>query len=494
MDKILAQKYAEEFNLPYELACIISRRFPDYNEAKKFLYPDLNMLNNPELLPDIQKAVEEILGALKNNDNILIYAHDDPDGYTSATILYQTLLDIRRNSQPEIFVYTINREKDGYVLNPEVLKEYTGKKVKLLITVDFGISNQKNFEIARTTGLNLIICDHHETELHNFPVPAIDPKRKDSKYPFRELAGVGVTLKLSQTLYKKGLGLSTEEFFKLKKDFLVIAMLGTLADRVMPLDENRVLCYEGMKFFNEIDKPWAKYFLMDNPISIPRIFNAIIPLLQSAALENSSLGIDFFLNNNFIGVVEKLKSIEMKRKENIDYLFQLALNAAKVYPNIVISMIPFDAIDPEQKTKLNNLGAVVSKLRDHFHKTAIGIITKDKKCYAELRSSGINLFEFLNHSKSLFIDFGGHRRAAGFSMQESNIDKFIEYATKALPETEREKKPVEPEAVVDKSRISSLEPLLPLGEGNPPPVLTDGIDLYTIDNRLNIIELGLWQT
>ncbi|MEO0156421.1 MAG: DHHA1 domain-containing protein [candidate division WOR-3 bacterium] len=190
-----------------------------------------------------------------------------------------------------------------------------------------------------------------------------------------------------------------------------------------------------------------------------------------------------------------MKSIENARKENIEYLFQIALNVAKVYPNIVISVIPYEAINEKQKTKINNLGAVVSKLRDNFHKTAVAMIIKEGKCYAELRSYDINLFEFLNRSKELFIDFGGHRRAAGFSMFEKFLDKFVDYATKMLPEpTIENKKKMEPEAIIDKSKIKLLEPLLPFGEGNPSPLLTDGIDLYTIDNRLNIIEIGLWQT
>ncbi len=495
IDDILPQKYANDFNIPVELACIISKRFPDYDEARRFLFPKIEQLNNPLELPDIEKAIEILIEGIKNNEDILIYAHDDPDGYTSATILYQTLVDIRRKGKPEIFIYPINREKDGYVLNPLVLKEYVGKGVKILVSVDFGISNPQNFEIAREMGLKLIICDHHETEMNEFPVPAVDPKRKDSKYPFRELAGVGVTLKLCQAIYKTAFGINDSNFFKLKKEFIAIAMIGTLADRVLPLDENRILCYEGIKTLREIEKPWARYFLIDNTITIPQIFNTIIPLLQSAALEDSRLGVGFFIAPDFSKIVEKLKSIENARKENIEYLFQIALNVAKVYPNVVISIIPYEIINETQKTKINNLGAVVSKLRDYFHKTAVAMITKEEKCYAELRSHDINLFEFLNKSKELFIDFGGHKRAAGFSMLEKNLDKFIDYATKILPEPEIEKrKKIEPEANIDKSKIKLLEPLLPFGEGNPSPLLTDGIDLYTIDNRMNIIELGLCQT
>ncbi|MEO0161129.1 MAG: DHH family phosphoesterase [candidate division WOR-3 bacterium] len=493
MDDFLAHKYSVEFNIPIELALLISKRFPDYEIARDFLFPNRSQLKNPAELPDITRGVNNILEAIKKEKNILIYAHDDPDGYTSAVILHQTLCEIRRRDRPEIFIYPINREKDGYLLNPEVLKEYQTKGVKVLITVDFGISNPRNFFVAQELGLDLIICDHHETELNDFPVPAIDPKRRDSNYPFRELAGAGVTLKLSQFLYRAALGVTDDEFLRLKKELVVIAMIGTLADRVMPLNENRVLCYEGLKMFNEVNKPWTRYFLDRYPITIPQIFNEIIPLLQAAALKDSRLGVDFFLNSDFKGVVEELKKVEIQRRENIEYLFSMALDVAKVYPNVVIAVIPGNALAPEQ-FKMNNLGAVVSKLRDHFHRTAIGIIAKDKKCFAELRSHDINLFDFLNNARSLFIDYGGHKRASGFSMHEDNLDRFIEYATRAIPESNTEKTHLVPEITLDKSRIKLLEPLLPFGEGNPSPLLTDGIDLYTIDNRMNIIELGVWRT
>jgi len=498
MDEILSQHYAREFNIAYELACIISQRFSSYDEAKRFLYPDLDQLYNPDTLPDIERATTEIINGIKNGDDILIYTHDDPDGYTAATILYQTLLDIRRKEKPQIYLYPINREKDGYVLNPEVLREYKARGVKILITVDFGISNSENFIIARDMDLKLIICDHHETSLTEFPVPALDPKRADSRYPFRELAGVGVTLKLCQSIYKMALGLENREFYKLKSEFLALTMIGTIADRVMSINENRALCYAGLKVFNKIEIPWAKYFLIEGNIDFPFIFSEIVPVLQCASLDNPELGLDFFLvksSEKFAKIIERLKSIENERKTNIDSLFQLALNVAKIYPSMVISVIPADVIASVMSAKINNLGAITSKLRDYFHKTAITIMIKEKKCFGELRSYDIHLYDFLNKLKNLFLDFGGHKRAAGFSMVENNLDKFIESATSYITEPmEKNKHQRKPETVLDKTKIRLFEPLLPFGEGNPPPLLTDGVDLYTIDNKMNIIELGLWQT
>ncbi len=494
----LSSLYAREFNIPQELACIVSNRFKTYEDARKFLCPELSQLHNPDTMPDIEQAVCKIANSLRMGEDILIYAHDDPDGFCSATILYYTLCDVRRGGKPEIFIYPINREKDGYVLNPEVLKAYKNRGAKVLITVDFGISNKENFRIASEMGLELIICDHHETNLTAFPVPAIDPKRPDSEYPFRELAGVGVTLKLCQSIYKQMFGLNCREFLKLKGDFLAITMIGTIADRVMPVNENRVFCYEGLKALTRLDKPWAKYFSVTKKISFPVIFAEIIPLLQSASLEDSNLGIEFFTTESderFALIAEKLRTIEDNRKVTIDTMFQIAIAAAKVYTAFVISIIPDRAIPSSMQVKINNLGKITSKLRDHFHRTAIAILLKDNKCYGELRSHDIDLFSFLNDISSILTDFGGHKRAAGFSMCEKNLEKFISHAERNIRETPQKKKEQYiPEAIINKSQISILEPLLPFGEGNQSPLLTDGTEIYTIDNMLNIINLGLWQT
>ncbi|MGQ9464548.1 MAG: DHH family phosphoesterase [bacterium] len=498
MDEILSRRYAEEFNIPYELACIVSQRFPLYEEAKRFLYPGLEHLNDPKDIPDMERATADIITSIKKGEDILIYTHDDPDGYTSAIVLYQTLLDIRRNKKPQVYLYPINREKDGYILNPDVLQKYKSSGIKLLITVDFGISNLENFAIARDLGLNLIVCDHHETHLTEFPIPVLDTKRPDSQYPFRELAGVGVTLKLSQSIYKSALGIENEEFYGLKKEFLTITMIGTLADRVMPINENRAICYAGLNAFDEIEKPWAKFFQRIGHINFPFIFNEILPPLQSCALDDPQLGLAFFLEESedgFIKIIERLKAVENKRNANINLLFQGALELAKVYPGVVISIIPDGALQLTESAKLNNLGAVASQLRDYFHKTAILILVKNNKCYGELRSHDIHLFEFLSKQKDLFLDFGGHKRAAGFSMDQIYIDKFVEFAANTIPEPqEKHRHQTKPEAVLDKTRIGLLEPLLPFGEGNNAPLLTDGVEIYTIDNRMNVIDIGLCQT
>jgi len=489
-NQMLAQKYASDFSIPLELAQIVAQRFPGYDDAKRFLFPDINHLHDSESMPDIKRATTEIIESIKKGEGILIYCHDDVDGYTSAVITYKTLKDLGQEDCP-LYIYPIIREKDGYVLNPEILREYKQKGVKLILTVDFGISNAENFRIAEEVGLKLIVCDHHETNVTNFPVPAVDPKRIDSKYPFCELAGVGVAFKLAQSLYQKAFNLTAAEFYSLKKGFFPIVLIGTISDRVMLREENRVFCFQGLRVLSKLDEPWIRFFRQEGEINLAKITGEIIPVIASAAYVDPNLGVGIFLSHDEHYVAEavaRLKLVDAERKQAIESLFKEAISAAKIFPKIVISVIPF--------SKQHHLGSVSSRLKEYLKRTSVVIGLQNGKCFGELRSYGVNLYKMLYHLSDLFLDFGGHQKAAGFSMRQENLDKFIEEAVRYVADhgdemlSEYSSSSAKPEVFLNKPDINVLSPLMPFGEGNPAPLLTDGFSIYTIDNKFNIIEQG----
>ncbi len=485
------QKYARDFSIPTGLAKILANRFPEYITARKFLFPDLKDLHPPELLPDIDWATEVILDTIKEQSGILIYCHDDLDGYTSAAIMFKTLFDLKWRTSKPIYVYAINREKDGYIINPEVLKKFQDNGVALILTVDFGISNIKNFSIPEKMGLKIVICDHHETDINKFSAPAVDPKRPNSNYPFRELAGVGVAFKLSQALYKYSLGIEAGEFYELKKEFLSLAMIGTIADRVANNDENRIISYYGLKFLDQLNTPWIEYFKQKEKFNLRTITREFIPIISSSAYVQANLGVEIFIDNDKSKVnkiISQLEKVNQKRKKETERIFNDVLKTAKVYEKFVLVILTI-------KFGYHYIGVVASRLRDYFKKTSIIIGEKDKYYIGELRSYDINLFDLLSRMKHLFLDFGGHKKAAGFSMPRKNIDQFIEELQKGIDELSRnnaiqDSRTPRPEAFIKKSDIQILEPLMPFGETNPAPILTDGVSLYTIDNKFRIIEMG----
>jgi len=488
---IVARKYADDFSLPVEIAQIVARRFPAYDQASAFLHGGLDQLHDPDKIPDILAAAECLIRAVRAGRKILIYGHDDPDGFTSAVVAYETLNDISRDRNDQIFIYPVVRDVDGYILNPKVLRDYKAQGVDLVLTVDFGISNNLNFEIARAEGMELIICDHHESGITDFPILAVDPKRVDSEYPFRELAGVGVVSKLSQVIYREAFNLSADEFYNLKKDFIVLAMIGTIADRVRMTGENRIYTRQGIQIINRVGMPWLEALRKGGEISIAFIYTDIIPMLVSAAHGDPRLGIRLLTTHDqheVLEIIQKLRSITDMRRHDIDRLFKESVDAAKVYPNLVISTLPL--------TKIHYLGALSSRLKDYYRKNVVIIETREQQCHGELRSAGLDLYKMLSHLQDLFIDYGGHKMAAGFSMELNKYDEFVEranhYAGNSISEDHPET--TIPETVLDKSQVHLLTPLMPFGEGNPAPILTDGTDLYTIDNKFNIIDKGLWQT
>jgi single-stranded-DNA-specific exonuclease len=493
IDKVITQKYASDFDIPYELAQILAVRFPSYNKAKKFLFPDIMDLYDPWSIPDIAKAVDVIMASVKAHEKILIYCHDDPDGYTAATIMYQSLIDITKGQHDNIFIYPIVREKDGYILNPEVLRKYRDQGVKLVITVDFGISSMENFNIASELGLKLVVCDHHETTRSHFPAPAVNPKRPDAHYPFRELAGVGVSFKLAQCLYEKAFKLKADEFYSLKKNFFPLLMVGTISDRVVLIDENRIFCSYGLKLFDKLDKPWVKYF-RENESNDSRVFpRAINSLIGSAAYIDPNLAIEAFLSNDFKRVSEIigiLQGVNNERRQGVDELLRAAIGAAKIYAQAIISIIPF--------TRQHYLGSVAARLKEQYQRTSIVIGLKDGICYGELRSNTIDLFKMLSEFSLLFLDFGGHHRAAGFTMNESHLDELINETIAYVSNSDRLAAvdqeiniKTQPVFFIERTKIDFLHALAPFGEGNPAPLLTDGTNIYTIDNEFKIIEKEL---
>lgn len=486
-DRQLVERYAGDFSVPREIAEIVAQRFPEYSAAKRHLFPRVDDLHDPSLMPDIDIAARLILDAIRRREGILIYTHDDVDGYTSAAVMYKTLVDIARQSDT-IHVYPIVREQDGYVINPQVLRAYRRKGARLLLTVDFGISNEENFRIAEQEGLNAVICDHHETQLTVFPAPAVNPKRRDSGYPFRELAGVGVAYKLAQHLYQRSFGLTPDEFYRLKKSFFPLVGLGTLADRVALRDENRIFCVRGVELMTQADDPWLRCLRQEGEVDIPRLLKEVLPALGSAAYVDPRLGVDFFVERDVERVracYSTLRATDQQRRQEIETLFGDIVSRASLSSRLAFSKIEI--------TRQHHLGSLAARMRDHFRRNALIIGVRGERCVGELRSCDLDLYGLLCRMRGHFIDFGGHQKAAGFSMESGNIETFLgalEQELRRAPDFADQCgwRASEPEAQLERSQAGMLRRLMPFGEGSPAPLLTDGFGDYTVDNALNIIE------
>ena len=230
----------EKYKINKLLATILANRnIIDEGAVQKFLQPTRKDFHDPYLMPDMEKAVERIVKAIEDKQKIMIYGDYDADGITSITVLKKFLNE--RNIPVE--TYIPNRLDEGYGLNKNAIKSIYDLGYRLMITVDCGISGIEEIEFANSLGIETIITDHHEpAETLPNAYAIIDAKRKDNKYPFNQLAGVGVVFKLIQAISIK-LGLEEKEYLK----YLDLVCVGTISDIVPLIDENRVIAKLGLK-------------------------------------------------------------------------------------------------------------------------------------------------------------------------------------------------------------------------------------------------------
>ena len=212
---------------------LVNRGITDKEKIRKFLEPTRQDFYNPYLMKDMEIAVNRIIKAIESQEKVIIYGDYDVDGITSITVLKKFLKDVGL----EVSYYIPNRLDEGYGLNKNAVEKIVNEGYTLMITVDCGISGIDEIDYANSLGLEVIVTDHHEPgESLPKALAVIDNKRKDSTYPFRELAGVGVSFKLCQAIGMK-LELKEETYLK----YLDIVCIGTISDIVPLVDENRVI-------------------------------------------------------------------------------------------------------------------------------------------------------------------------------------------------------------------------------------------------------------
>lgn len=243
IDEQKIKKIQEKYKINSLLATILANREIKLEDIEIYLNPTRYDFHNPYEMPDMEKAVTRIIEAIEKKEKIIIYGDYDVDGITSITVLKSFFKDLGVT----VGEYIPNRLNEGYGLNNSAIQKIAKEKYNLMITVDCGITAIEEVELAKTFGIDTIVTDHHE-QGENIPdaVAVVDCKRRDNKYPFRELAGVGVAFKVCQAISQK-LNLEEKQYLK----YLDIVALGTISDIVPLVDENRVITKLGMMLIKQ---------------------------------------------------------------------------------------------------------------------------------------------------------------------------------------------------------------------------------------------------
>ncbi|NLM47737.1 MAG: single-stranded-DNA-specific exonuclease RecJ [Epulopiscium sp.] len=464
--------------LPVTVKVLKNRGINNIDDMVAFLNPDYSGLYNPFLLKDMDKAVNRILTALEKKEKMTIYGDYDVDGITSTSILFLFL----KENGAMVDYYIPRRLEEGYGLNPEAVHKIKENGTDLMITVDTGIAAVNEVALAKESGIDVIITDHHECQEEIPKADAvIDPKQKDCSYPFKSLAGVGVTFKLIQALAQK-LN-KAESIWK----YMDIVSVGTVADIVPLVDENRIFVKKGFDMIPNTQNTGLEALLKvsgykGGTVTAGLIGFAVGPRLNaSGRIGDAKKGIELFITKD----KEKAKIIadelneENKKRQAIE---QEILDEAI---QLIEREVDF------QKTKVivlagegwhqGIIGIVASKIVDKYYRPTIMLTIENGVAKGSARSvEGFNLFEALCASSQFLTKFGGHEMAAGLTMAVENIEAFRmyinEYANNKMDEETLIPKLYLDDCIhiseVSLELISQLKKMEPFGMGNPQPVFS----------------------
>ena len=469
------EEIESRYNLNKLLATIlVNRNITTEKEIELFLNPTRQDFYDPFLIKDMDIAIKRIIKAMENKEKVTIYGDYDVDGITSITVLKSFLKDVGLDTKH----YIPNRLNEGYGLNKPAIEKIAKEGCDLLITVDCGISGNNEIEYANSLGIETIITDHHEpgNELPK-ALAVIDNKRKDSEYPFRELAGVGVVFKVIQALGKT-LDLKEESYLK----YLDIVCVGTISDIVPLVDENRVITKLGLMLIKQTKNIGLKSIINSSGykcIDSTTISFGVAPRINACGrMGKAEEALDLFLStdiNEVNKLTNKLNEHNKERQETEKAIFENAVEKIeheKLNENRAI-------IVGGENWHHGVIGIVSSKITDMYFKPSILLsFEEDGIGKGSGRSiPGFDLHEALMQCLDSIEKFGGHSMAIGITIKKENLKKFKEEFEKVAEEKHIEE--IIPIINIDakinlsdinKEMVESLSKLEPFGEANKTPI------------------------
>ncbi len=476
--------------VPEPVLRILAGRGLDTAEAiEQFLNPNAGRLHRPDSLPDIGAATDRLASALDRGERICVYGDYDVDGVSGTALLVSLL----RGLDADVVHYLPDRVSEGYGLSPAGVDFCRRESVRLLVTNDCGSSDLAEVTAARDAGIDTIVTDHHEPPAQLPPaVAVINPKRTDSGYPFRELAGVGVAFKLAWSLLA-ALGRPREELTGL----LDLVGLGTIADVVPLVGENRILAWLGLACIRQSERPGLRALLRRAGIPDRRLTTYDVgfilgPRINAAGrVSHAREAAELLLTpdpDRAAALAERLDTLNRNRQQ----LEQQTLNQA-------LSVVEAEHLDRDRVVVVaapgwphGVIGVVASRLVEKYYRPCIVISLDEGRGRGSGRSiSGFDLYESLGSCADELAAYGGHRHAVGLTIEEARIPGFraaVNRFAEAVPDDVYEPS-LRVDAVtrledIDERLVAALARLEPFGPRNPTPVFaTLGLEVVGYPRR-----------
>lgn len=458
---------------------LVNRGITDHEKASAFLTPDIGQLHDPFLFKEMGQAVDRLARAVKDQEQVLVYGDYDVDGVTSVALIIRAL---GKFLPGKILYYIPKRLEEGYGLHLNSLERAVGRGVKLVITVDCGITAVEESRYLKNNGVDLIITDHHEPQAELPEACAIiDPKVPGAGYPFTQLAGVGVAFKLLQ-----GLASQLPELKERLFNNLDLVAFGTVADIVPLLEENRIIVKYGLEQLRKLENVGMQALIQtaglgEREINAGHIGYLLAPRINAAGrMGNPSIGVKLFLTNDPVQALDFAKELEKENQHR-----QMTENEVLQEAQLQIEAEPEFALEHAlvlagEGWHLGVIGIVASKLVEIYHKPVILIGFEGDEGRGSGRSiAGFNLFEAIEACGQYLVRYGGHEFAAGLTVAR---DQFLGFKKAFLnkAKTSIKKEDLLPwlkiESMVDLNGVNlelvhELSKLAPCGPANPTPIL-----------------------
>ncbi|TLN24503.1 single-stranded-DNA-specific exonuclease RecJ, partial [bacterium] len=462
-----------------------ARGFDGPEAAGNFLSAKLSDLPDPFLIHDMGKAANRIADGVAGGEPIWIYTDFDADGVTSAALLALFFGAVGAKWRARL----PRRDRDGYGLNAEILREIKEEGGGLVVTADCGIASLAEARLARELGLPLVITDHH-TPASQLPEAeaVVNPKIEGSSYPDKMLAGVGVAWNLCaavrKTLKERG-WFSAERPEPDIKEYLDLVALGTIADLVPLVEVNRILVRAGIGVMNKNPRPGifalAETAMLSSQYRAGHLAYQLAPRINAAGrMESPVAALDLLLADSVTEAMPLARQLSMLNDERRAEEMASFINAKEVIRQNGWSAGRLSLVVEGESYHAGVVGIVASRLVDKFGRPSVVIASREEICKGSARSmGGLDIHETLGDCADLLIAFGGHKGAAGITIERRNIPKFRERFEQAVKKriTEKDLAPsvtADTFAAVSEMTLpllAELERLDPFGYGNPSPVI-----------------------
>lgn len=468
---------------------MLGRGWERAGEISAFLKPRLSSLPDPFLLRDMDRAVERLGFALKRRENICVYGDYDVDGVTATVLLIRFFKWLGVKTR----YYIPHRINEGYGINKEAIDKIVQDDCTLLLTVDTGVSCLEEVAYAKSRGLDAIITDHHQPSEELPPaVAVINPHRADCPYPFPDLSGVGVAFKLIHAL-SKALGVEAKRARRFLVSQLDLVAVGTIADIVPLVGENRILARHGLEQLGRTTNLGFMTILQlaglqSQHMTSDNVGFILAPRLNAAGrTDHASVSVDLLLTDDGLRAAELvryLNRLNEERRKLEEEIYDECIQAIELRAEADKQYI---LILQGERWHLGVLGIVASRIAERYRRPVILLaIEKDLAKGSGRSIAGFNLHDALKACASHLISYGGHAYAAGLRLVRSNVARFI----RAMQRWARDAlsgKDLTPRLCIDADvsakemtleAVHAMAQLEPYGPSNPPPILSlSGVEL-----------------